>query len=93
MKGYGFLCFAEYMGKNIRKTVSKTLSGKHSQKLMHHAQQSATDALKTASKRAIGKAEEITGNMIGQKMVDPVAKSLDDKITSTASQSNPGTDL
>ena len=33
--------------------MSKNLSSKYSQKLLDHAKQSATDALKTASKRAI----------------------------------------
>ena len=33
--------------------MSKKLSSKYSQKLLDHAKQSATDALKTASKRAI----------------------------------------
>ena len=55
VKGYGFLSFAKNMGKNIDKNISKSLSGKYSQKLLDHAKQSATDALKTASKRAIQK--------------------------------------
>ena len=38
------------MGKNIGKNVSKNLSGKYSQKHLNHAEQSATDALKTSSK-------------------------------------------
>ena len=33
--------------------MSKNLSRQYSQKLLDHAKQSATDALKTASKRAI----------------------------------------
>ena len=33
--------------------MSKNLSSQYSQKLLDHAKQSATDALKTASKRAI----------------------------------------
>ena len=55
VKGYVFLSFAKYMGKNIVKDISKNLSGKYSQKLLDHAKQSATDAFKTASKRAIQK--------------------------------------
>ena len=35
------------------------------QKRLHHAKQSATDALKTASKRANQKNPEVTGNFIG----------------------------
>ena len=46
-KGYGFLHFAKNIGKNI----SKNLSGKYSQKLLDHAKQSATNALKTTSKK------------------------------------------
>ena len=41
------------MGKNIGKNISKNLSGKYSQKLLDHAKQSAADALKITSKRAI----------------------------------------
>ena len=49
VKGYGFLSSAKNMGRNIGKNISKNVSSKHSQKLLDHA----TDALKTASKRAI----------------------------------------
>ena len=49
VKSYRFLSFARNMG------ISKNLNSKHSQKLLDHAKQSATDALKTASKRAIQK--------------------------------------
>ena len=55
VKGYGFLSFARNMGINIGKNISKNLSSKYSQKLSHHAEQSATDAFKTASKRVIQK--------------------------------------
>ena len=46
VKGYGCLAFAKDMGKN----KIKILSFKYSQKLLDHAKQSATDALKTSSK-------------------------------------------
>ena len=49
VKCYGFLSFAKYMGKNI----GTHLNGKYSQKLLDSAKKSTTDALKTASKRAI----------------------------------------
>ena len=55
VKGYRFLSFAENIGKNFGKNINKNLSSKCSQKLLDHAKQSATDALKTASKRAIPK--------------------------------------
>ena len=55
IKGYGFLSFSKNMGKNIGKDISKNLSGKYSQKFLDHTKQSALDALKTVSKRAIQK--------------------------------------
>ena len=45
VKGYGYVSFAKHMGKNIAKN-------KYSQKLLDHAKQSATDALKTSSKKS-----------------------------------------
>ena len=56
------------MGRNIGKNISKDLSSKCSQKLFDHAKQSATDALKTDSKRAIQKIAEATGDLIGNKI-------------------------
>ena len=52
-KSYRFFSFAKIMGKNIGKNISESLSGKYSQKRLDHAKQSATDALKTTSKRVI----------------------------------------
>ena len=58
VKGYGFMSFAKNMGKNIWKNKSKSLKGKYSQKLLDPSKQPATDAFKTASKRAIQKIAE-----------------------------------
>ena len=58
VKGYECLSFVRNMGKNIGKIISKNLSRKYSQKPLDHAKQSATDALKTASKRVIQKPAE-----------------------------------
>ena len=44
------------------------MSGKYTQKLLDHAKQSATDALKTASKRAIQKIAEATTSLISNKI-------------------------
>ena len=41
-----FLPFAKNMGKIIGKNISKDLNGKQSQKILDHAEQSATDALR-----------------------------------------------
>ena len=54
VKGYGFMSFGKNMGKNI----SKHLSSKNIQELLDHAKQSATDALKTSSKRVIQKQQK-----------------------------------
>ena len=53
------------MGRNIGKNISKSLSGKYSQKLLPHAKKSATDAIKTSSKRVIQKLTEAAGDLIG----------------------------
>ena len=59
VKGYGFLSFAKIMDKNIGKNISKILSSKRSQKLPYHAKRSATDAIKTSSKRVIKKQKQL----------------------------------
>ena len=71
MKGYGFLSFAKNIGKD--------LSNKYSQKIIDTAKKSTTDAINTASKRAIQKTAEATGDLIGNKIAD--------KITSISKQS------
>ena len=55
VKCYRFLSFAKYISKNIGKNKNKNLSGKYSQYFCDHAKQSATDALKTFSRRVIQK--------------------------------------
>ena len=64
VKGYGFLSFAKNTGKN--------LSNKYGQKLLDNARKSTTDAIKTASKRAIQKTVEATGDLIGNKIADKI---------------------
>ena len=75
VKGYGFLSFAKNMGKS--------LSNKYGQKLLDSTKKSTTDAIKTASKRAIQKTAEATGVLTGNKIAD--------KITSVSKKS--GTEL
>ena len=50
VKDCGFLSFAKNIGKNI--------TNKYSQKLVNSAKKSATDAMKTASKRGIQKTQK-----------------------------------
>ena len=70
VKGYGFLSFTKNMGKS--------LSNKYGQKLFDSAKKSKTDAIKTASKRAIQKTAEATGDLIGNKIADKIT-SISDK--------------
>ena len=71
VKGYWFLSFAKNVAKNIDKNISKNISSQYSKKRLDHAKQSATDALKTASKRAI---QKTTGGLIGNKIADKITK-------------------
>ena len=64
VKGYGFLSFAKNMGKS--------LSNKYGQKLLDSAKKSTTDAIKTASKRAIQKTAEATADLIVNKNADKI---------------------
>ena len=61
VKAYGFLSF--------RKNTGKSLSNKYGQKLLDSTKKFTTDAIKTASKRAIQKTTESTGDLIGNKSV------------------------
>ena len=74
VKGYGFLSFTKNMGKNIGKNITKNLSSKYNQKILDHAKQSTTDAIKTASNWAIQKTEEATGDLIGNKIADKITR-------------------
>ena len=60
VKGYGFMSFAGSM------------SNKYGKKLVDTAKKSATDAIKTASKRPIQKTAEATGDLIGNKIADKI---------------------
>ena len=64
VKGYGFLSFAKNMGKS--------LSNKYGQKLLDSTKRSATDAIKTTSKRVIQKTVEATGDLTGNKTADKI---------------------
>ena len=59
-EGCGFLSFA------------RNLNNKYGQKLVDSAKKSATDAFKIASKRAIQKTAEATGDLIGNKTADTI---------------------
>ena len=64
VKGYGFLSFAKDMGTQ--------LSNKYGQELLDSTKKSTTDAIKTASKKAIQKTAEPTSYSIGNKIADKI---------------------
>ena len=64
--------------------MGQSLSNKYRQKLLDSAKKSSTDAIKTASKRAIHKIAEATGDLMGNKIAD--------KITCMSKKSNNNND-
>ena len=58
VKEYGFMSFA------------RSMSNKYGKKLVDTAKKSATDAMKIASKIAIQKTAEPTGDLVGNKIAD-----------------------
>ena len=52
--------------------MGRHLSKKYSQKLFDNSKKSVTDVIKTASKRAIQKAAEATGDLIGKRSVNKI---------------------
>ena len=79
VKGYEFLSSAKSMGKN--------LSNKYGQKLFDSAKK-PTDAIKTASKRAIQKTAEATGDLIGNKIAEKIASISNKKSTKELSDND-----
>ena len=57
---------------SFAKNIGKNLSNKYGQKIIDTAKKSTTDAINTASKRAIQKTTEGTGNLIGNKIADKI---------------------
>ena len=64
VKWYGFLSFSKNMGKR--------LSNKYGQKRLDSAKIYTTNSIKTASKRAIQKTAEATGDVISSKIADKI---------------------
>ena len=62
------------LGKNIGKIISKILSGKYSQKLLGHAEKSATGVTKTPSKQVTQKTAEATGDLIDNEIANKNTK-------------------
>ena len=66
--------FCKNMGKSVGKNISKNVIDKYSQKLLDHAKQFATDALKFTSKRVIYKIAESPDDLIGNKIANTITK-------------------
>ena len=67
-KGYSFLSSARNIGTHATK-VAKNMTNKYGQKLADTAKKSSTDAIKTASKRAIQKTAEAIGDQLAIKLL------------------------
>ena len=78
-KGHAFLSFAKNMAKN--------LSNKYSHKLLDSAKKSTANAIKTASKIAIQKTAEATGDLIGNETADKIT-SVSKKMSAKALPNN-----
>ena len=52
----------------------RSMNYKYGRKLVDIAKKSATDAVKTSSKRAIQKTAEATGDLIGNKVADKITR-------------------
>ena len=76
VKGYGFMSFARSMGNKYGKNLVDT------------AKKSATDAIKTASKRAIQKTAEVTGDLIDNKIADKIRSVSKKKSNSNNNNNN-----
>ena len=87
VKGYGFLSFAKNIGTHAAK-VAENISNKYSQKLVDTAKKFATDAIKTASKRAIQKTAEATRYLVGNKIADKITAKPSKKSHNEEIQSN-----
>ena len=68
------MTFVKNTGKNFGKNRSKNVSNKYSQKGLDQTKQSATDALKTISKRAIQDTAEATCDLTGNKIADKIIR-------------------
>ena len=71
VKGYGFLSFARNLGTHATK-VAKNLNNKYGQKLADFAKKSTTDAFKIASKTALLKTAETTGDLVGNTIANKI---------------------
>ena len=83
VKGYGLLSFA--------KNMDTQLSSKYGQKLFDSVKKLTTHVIKAASKRAVQKTAETTGDLIGNRVADKitsVSKTFPEKLRSQNNEDN-----
>ena len=80
VKGYGFMSFA------------RSMSNKYGKKLADTAKKSATDAVKTTSKRVIQKTAEATGDLISNKIADKITSVSKKKSNNDNNENNNNND-
>ena len=73
---------------SFTKSIVKNLSNRYRQKLLDSAKKSTMEAIKTASKRAIQRPAEATGNLIGNKIADNLVLSVSTELHSKKSLKN-----
>ena len=61
---------------SFAKNMGKHLSNKYGQKPLNSAKKYTTDAINTASKRAVQRTVEATGDLIGNKITDKITSVL-----------------
>ena len=79
------MCFA--------KNIGKSSINKYGQKLLDRAKKSTIDAIKTASKRAIQKIAEATGDLIGNKIADRITSVSKEKSDNNNNNNNEDVEL
>ena len=73
--------------------MGKSLSNTYGKKHLGSAKESTTDAIKTASKRAIQKTEEATGDLIGNKIADKITNVSNKKSNNNNNNNNDDVEL
>ena len=74
-------------------SLSRNLPNKYGKQLLDTATKTAVDALKTASKKLIYELAEVTGEFIGNKIADKIAKTkpVSDEISKDVEKNNNST--
>ena len=69
-------------------SFARSMNNKYGKKLVDTAKKCATDAVKTASKRAIQKTAKATGDLIGNKIADKITNVSKEKSDNNNNNNN-----